>query len=97
VKSIEEIKSIIESHKDEILRRYGVIEIGIFGSYMRGEQKAKSDIDVLVEFEKPVSLLDLVSLENYLSDILVIKVDLVPKNSIRPELKEDILAEALYI
>lgn len=56
-----------------------------------------SDVDILVEFEKPVSLLQIVSLENYLSDILRIKVDIVPKKSIRVELREAILKEEIPV
>lgn len=56
-----------------------------------------SDIDLLVDFEEPISLLDFVRLENHLSDILGIKVDLVSKKDIRPKLKEKILNEAIYI
>ena len=97
MKSIQEIKEILEKHKEELEGKYKVKEIGIFGSYVRGEQKGKSDLDILVEFEEPVSLLDLVRAENYLSELLDIKVDLVHKRDIRPELKERILKEAVYL
>ena len=97
MKNIEEIKSIIAQQKKELKEKYGVIEIGIFGSYVREEQKKSSDIDILVEFEKPVSLLKIVSLENYLSDITGIKVDVVPQKNVRPELKEFILQEAVLV
>lgn len=97
MKTLEEIKKILELHKDEIKIRYAVEEIGIFGSYLRKEQQNTSDIDILIEFERPVSLLKVVSLENYLSDLLGVKVDIVPKKDIRPELKDEILAEAIYL
>jgi len=97
MKSIEEIRNILAKHKKEVKRKYGVKMIKIFGSFIRGEQRSTSDIDILVEFEKPVSLLQIVSLENYLSDIIEIKVDVVPKNNIRKELKEDILKEAIPV
>ncbi|MBC7328314.1 nucleotidyltransferase family protein [bacterium] len=97
MKSLEEIKEIIRQHKDKLRERFYVREIGIFGSYIRGEQKEDSDVDILVEFEKPVSLLQIVSLEIYLTDILGIKADVVPKKNIREELKEIILKEAIPI
>jgi predicted nucleotidyltransferase len=93
----EEIRKILISHKDDLRNMYGVKEIGIFGSYIRGEQKETSDIDMLIEFERPISLLKMVSLENYLSDLLGLKVDIVPKEDVRPELKDEILAEAVYL
>jgi predicted nucleotidyltransferase len=94
---IEKIKKIIAEHRDELRREYRIIEIGIFGSYIRGEQKRKSDIDILVKFNEPVSLLDLVGAENYLSELLKIKVDLIPKEELRPELKDIILKETVYV
>ncbi len=97
MKSLKKIKEILAKHKDELKEKYGVIDLGIFGSYIRGEQKKASDIDILVEFEKAVSLLHIVSLENHLSTILGIKVDVVPKKNIREELKESILKEAITL
>lgn len=97
MKSLEEIKSILRKQKLQIRERYGVSKIGIFGSYVRGEQKKKSDVDILVEFEKPISLLKLVNLENFLADIIGIKVDVVPKEDIRHELKERIIKEVIYV
>ena len=97
MKSIEEIKDLLIKHKEKIKKKYKVKEIGVFGSYIKGEQKEKSDLDILVEFEEPVSLLELVRVENYLSELLGIKVDLVPKKDVRPELKERILNGAIYL
>jgi len=97
IRSLEEIKKILVKQKSELHDKYSVIEIGIFGSYVREEQKEASDVDILVEFEKPVSLLQIVSLENYLSDILGVKVDVVPKKNIRKELKDYILKEAVPV
>jgi predicted nucleotidyltransferase len=59
VKTIEEIKRILKEHKEELRDRFKVKEIGVFGSYVRGEQKRKgSDIDILVEFEEPIGFLN---------------------------------------
>ncbi len=97
MKSLEEIKEILKKQKPAIRERYRVRKIGIFGSYVRGEQKKKSDVDILVEFEKPISLLKLVNLENFLGDSIGIKVDVVPKEDVRRELKERILGEVIYV
>lgn len=97
MKKIDKVKKILAEHRDELRREYKIIEIGIFGSYIRGEQKRKSDIDILVKFDEPVSLLDLVGAENYLSDLLKIKVDLIPKEDLRPELKDIILKKTVYV
>jgi len=97
MKTINEIREILREQKPFLRKRYKVSEIGMFGSYVRGEQNEMSDLDILVEFEEPVSLLDLAGLEIFLSDLLGIKVDVVPKRSIRPELKEIILREAVYL
>jgi predicted nucleotidyltransferase len=94
---LDEVKNIIKESKIELERNFKVKEIGIFGSYIRGEQKDKSDVDILVELDEPVSLLGLVKLENYLSDLLHIKVDLIPKKDIRQELRERILRETVYL
>ena len=97
MKTLDEIKRILTGRKEELKEKFKVKEISIFGSYIKREQKGSSDVDILVEFEKPVSLLQIVSLENYLSDFLGTKVDVVPKKNIREELKETILKEAVPI
>jgi len=93
----EQIKIIISRHKRELSRKYAVRQIGLFGSVVTGKATKNSDIDILVDFSKPVSLLKLVRLENYLSDLFKLKVDLVPKQDIRTELRERILSQTLYL
>ena len=97
MKNFIEIKELLKSHKKEFGEKYQIKDIGIFGSYAKGIQNKTSDIDILVTFEKPVSLLHIVSFENYLSDMLGIKVDVVPKNNIRKELKDSILNEMILV
>ena len=97
MKTIREIKAILAKHREELKSRFKVSEIGIFGSYVRETQSKRSDVDILVEFKESISLLDLVKLENYLTSLLEVKVDLVPKEDIRMELKERILKEAIYV
>jgi predicted nucleotidyltransferase len=95
--TLEKLKAILALHKENLKKNYKVKEIGIFGSYVRHEQKKKSDLDVLVIFYETIDLFTFVELENYLSDILGVKVDLVMKDGIKPRLKERILSEAVYV
>jgi len=97
MKKLSAIKKIIKDNKAILERRYKVRKIGIFGSYVRGDIHPGSDVDVLVEFAEPISLLQLVSLENYLSDLIGEKVDIVPKDDIRKEIRDTILREAVYV
>ncbi|MCD6238949.1 MAG: nucleotidyltransferase family protein [Thermotogae bacterium] len=96
---LKDIMNILKGCKEEFKKRYGVKEIGIFGSYVRGEQKETSDVDILVEFEPNarISLLDFVKLEDYISDLLGIKVDLVEKSALKPRIGKHILREAIYL
>jgi len=99
VKSVEEVKAILKEHKAEVVQKYRVREIGIFGSFVRGEQKRRSDIDILVEFgpRNIPGLLKLIEMEMYFEKLLRKKVDVVIKSGIRPELKKGILKEVVYI
>src|SRR3990170_8096356 len=96
-KSLEEINTILKEHKEELYKKYKVKEIGIFGSFVRGEQKKRSDIDILVEFEEVPDLLKFIEIERYLERLLKKKVDLIRKKALRPELKDIILKEVVYI
>jgi predicted nucleotidyltransferase len=97
MKTVEEIQTIIRQHQDILAERYGVSIVAIFGSYVRGEQRRRSDLDLLADILRPVSLLELVGAELYLSEVLGVKVDLIPKRSVRDELRETIFREAIAI
>ena len=98
MKKLEEIKEILRKHKKELRERFGVKEIGIFGSYVRNEQTESSDVDILVEFERPIGW-EIVDLKEYLEKILGIKVDLVSKGGIvrRPLLWKYVKEEVIYV
>ena len=93
---INEIKDIIEKHKAEMIEQYNVCEIGVFGSYVRGEQREDSDIDILVSFQKPIGFIKFMRFEFYLSDLFGKKVDLVTKDSLKPYIGSTILRETQY-
>jgi len=96
-KTAEEIRRILEVHKDELKQKYHVKGVGIFGSYLRGEQKETSDVDILIEFDRPIGLIEFVRLKNHLSDVLGLKVDLVMKKALKPRIGQRILSEVLYV
>jgi len=97
MKTLAEIRSILRAHAGELRERYGVYDLAVFGSVARGEAHEDSDIDILVSIDKPISLLDFVDAEYYVGDLLGAKVDLVPRRSVRPRLRERILGEAVSI
>lgn len=97
MKKIEEIKEILNAHKEELKERFGVKEIGIFGSYVKGTQKDISDLDILVEFESPIDFFTFLELEEFLTELLEVKVDLVMKKALKPEIGKHILREVLYV
>jgi len=95
---LKKVKKVLKGRKEELKEKYGVKEIGVFGSYVRGESKESSDLDILVEFEENVDmdLIKFVELENYLSELLGIKVDLVDKTTLKPAIGRHILQEVVY-
>ena len=95
--NLETIKKRLKDLKNVLTQEYGISEIGIFGSYVRGEEKATSDLDILVQVDKKMGLLRVIKIENYLSDILGIKVDLVMKDVLKPAIGKHILREVNYI
>jgi predicted nucleotidyltransferase len=97
VKTLEDVTQWLVQHKPLLKERYKVRELGVFGSYVRQEQTETSDVDVLVEFSETPSLLKFINLENYLSDNLGVKVDLVHKAGLKPRIGERILAEVVYL
>lgn len=93
------IKEELGKIKPILKKKFQVKNIGIFGSYVKGEESSESDLDILVEFKEDsdLSLLDFVNLENYLSDVLEVKVDLVEKQTLKPHIGEHILREVTEI
>jgi len=95
--SLDEIKRVLERHKEELKEKYHVKEIGVFGSFVRNEARKNSDIDLLVEFEKPIGLFQFLELEEYLSDLLGRKVDLVSRKALKPHIGKRILKEVVVV
>ncbi len=97
MKKIEEMKSRLEGLKPILKEKFRVESIGFFGSYVRGNQKKTSDLDVLVEFYEPIGLFQFIELEDFLREKLGVKVDLVSKKALKPRIGECILKEVIYV
>jgi len=94
----DEILEILRNHREELRRDYGVESIALFGSAVRNEMTETSDVDVLVEIRRPTTLFVLAGLKLRLEEILSVeKVDVVLRDNIRPELKHNILSEAVRV
>lgn len=97
MKEIDRILNEIRNHKTEITKEFHVKEIGVFGSFIRGEERMDSDVDILVDFDKPIDLFRFLDLEERLSELSGKKVDLVSKNALKPYIGQAILKEVQYL
>jgi predicted nucleotidyltransferase len=99
MQDVEGIKRTLLRHKAELRKRFKVKSIGVFGSYVRGVQKRGSDVDVLVEFEEDaeIGFFKFLDLEEFLSHLLGVKVDLVMKDALKPYIGKRILQEVVMV
>ena len=97
MKNLEEIKAILSQVKSLVKEKYHVSELGIFGDYVKGEVQENSQVNILIDYTEPPSLLDLVDLEYYLSDLLKVKADVISKNGLKGRRRERILSEVIYV
>lgn len=95
--NLERFIKTINEHMGELEEEFSVSSIGLFGSYVRDDQDTGSDLDILVEFSTPISLLKFVSLKRTLSQLLGVNVDLVMKKGLKPRIGERILSEVVYV
>lgn len=96
-RSLKKMLEILHQQVPMLAERYGVEKLEVFGSYVRDKQKRDSDLDILVTFRKTPSLLTFIAIENYLSDLLGVKVDLVMKDSLKPNIGRQILREVIPV
>ncbi len=96
---LETIKRKIAENKEYLLKTYGVEEIGMFGSFARGDNTEDSDIDIAIVLNRkvPVGLLEFARMQFYLEDVLGRKVDLVIKSGIKPLIKDKILSQLIIV
>ena len=97
IPNLEHVLAILRRNRAELVQRYHLREIGIFGSYVRGEQQPTSDIDVLVDFDATPSLFSLVALEDELHALLGVPVDVTIKSALRPHIGAHILREVVTL
>lgn len=95
--SLNHIVKIIDKSREQLRTEFGVVEIGIFGSVVHGTQGTDSDIDILVEFERPVGFVRFIRLEKRLSELIGMPVDLVTKKALKPHIGKRILQEVRYV
>lgn len=95
MRSLTKVEEILKKNKPVLREKYKVEKIGVFGSYVYGEQSEISDIDILVQFYEPVGW-EFLDLKEFLESILGITVDLVTVNALKPQLKDRILGEVVY-
>ena len=93
----QEVLLALRTLKGDVAREYSVETLGLFGSVARNEQTDRSDIDLLVEFSRPVGFVTFMRLEEFLSERLGTHVDLVTADSIKPLIRQDILSEVVYV
>ena len=98
MKSLEEIKAALREHQPTLREQYHVERIGIFGSHARREHTAISDVDILVELDRPIGW-EIVDLHRYLEKLLGVKVDLVTHGAVirKPLLWQSIQADLIYV
>ena len=91
------MRELLRQQLPLLSERYGVASLGVFGSYVRHEQQAGSDLDVLVSFRETPGLFRFIELENYLSDLLGVRVDLVMADALKPRIQRRVLAEVVPV
>jgi len=97
MKTLDEIVGQLRRMQPDLRRRYRIREMGVFGSYVRGEQTEGSDLDILVGLGESIGLMELAGLQQDLSDALGVRVDLIMKESLKRRIGRRILSEAVML
>ena len=97
MKTLADIEDIIQRNKDELTEKYGLVRIGVFGSYAVGQPDENSDIDLLVEVKRPMGFVKFLRLENKFSRLLWARVEMVTKNALNQHIGRRILREVKYV
>jgi len=94
---IENLIKKIKEHQKELEKKFGIIEIKIFGSYVKNQQTPKSDLDIIVEFKETPGFIKFMKIEEYLSSLLGVKVDLLTREGISPYIRKYIEKEMISL
>jgi len=97
MRELEEIKNEIRKSMPILKDKYKVKTIGVFGSYIRGEQGKRGEIDILVDFYETIDLFTFIELEEFLSEKLGVKVDQMMRDTLKPRIRNSILKEAVRV
>ena len=92
-----DVLNILHEKRGELSEKYGVKSLALFGSVARDEARPDSDVDLLVEFDRPVGLFAFIGLQQFLENLLGSKVDLGTLRSLKPRLKDSVLQEAIHV
>ena len=95
--TLKDALETLRAHLPEIYRRYQAKSLGIFGSFVRGEEIETSDIDILMEFQSPPTFFRFIEMEDCLSQLLGVRVDLVMKSALKPRIGERVLSEVVSV
>lgn len=97
MKDLAQLRDTLHAQLPFLAERYGVAALGLFGSYVRNEARSDSDLDILVRFHATPGLLRFIELENYLSDLLDVRVDLVMAEALKPRISQGVLREVVPV
>jgi uncharacterized protein len=99
MKTLAELIELLNEQAPYLAEEYGIQIIGVFGSYVRDEQHPESDLDILIEIDRPpkISLIGLVELENYLSEVLGVQVDVAIRKNLKKRIGERIMDEVILV
>lgn len=95
--SISYYAEILQNHLPELRKQYKVRSLGLFGSYVRGQQRADSDLDVLVNFSELPSLFQFINLEDRLKELTGLEIDLVMEDGLKPNIGKRVLKEVVRL
>ena len=94
---LEDVLRTLRAELPELARGYNIQSLGVFGSIVRGVQRSRSDVDILVEFQRTPTFFEFIELEDRLAELLGAKVDLVMRSALKPRIGERILAEVVNV
>ena len=96
MRTIKYYRKLLSKHKPELIKKYHIRQLAVFGSFARGDETQASDLDILVDFDRPIGL-DFVVLAEELETRLGVKVDLVSANAVKPRMMDSIKSELIYV
>lgn len=97
MKTLHDVQNVLRAHKSDLGDKFSVRRFGVFGSVALGEETTTSDVDILVEFLRPVSMFTFIKLEQHLTNLLGAQVDLVTPDALKSVIRDDVLKNTHYV